>query len=214
MLRVLIFVVSLGARALRAMCRRRADLVIENLALRQQVAALKKERRRPRLKDMDRAFWSRSGSRGPCGPIAWSSSMRTPSRGGIGTDSAAIGRGSRGDAVQVDPGPTPRFVTSSPRWHETVGAHLASTQRLTAEQLSPTTPDPALRDPVLPRAVKRRADRPRAHRDLRSRLHLQWSGGEIHHVAMARTRVRNCRRSIEIAGRFVAEVAARETTGS
>ena len=44
MLRVLIFVVSLGARALRAMCRRRADLVIENLALRQQVTALKKER--------------------------------------------------------------------------------------------------------------------------------------------------------------------------
>ena len=35
MLRVLIFVVSFGARALRAMCRRRPDLVIENLALRQ-----------------------------------------------------------------------------------------------------------------------------------------------------------------------------------
>ena len=43
MLRVLIFLVSLGARAIRAMCRRRADLVIENLALRQQVTALKKE---------------------------------------------------------------------------------------------------------------------------------------------------------------------------
>ncbi len=47
MLRVLIFLVSLGARALRAMCRRRADLVIENLALRQQVTALKKERPHP-----------------------------------------------------------------------------------------------------------------------------------------------------------------------
>ena len=31
MLRVLIFLVSLGARAIRAMCRCRADLVIENL---------------------------------------------------------------------------------------------------------------------------------------------------------------------------------------
>ncbi len=40
MFRVLIFLVSLGARAIRAMCRRRADLVIENLALRQQVTAL------------------------------------------------------------------------------------------------------------------------------------------------------------------------------
>ncbi len=57
MLRVLIFIVSLGARALRAMCRRRADLVIENLALRQQVTVLKKERPRPPLEDVDRAFW-------------------------------------------------------------------------------------------------------------------------------------------------------------
>ena len=57
MLRVLIFLVSLGTRAIRAMCRRRADLVIENLALRQQVAALKKEQPRPPLDDADRAFW-------------------------------------------------------------------------------------------------------------------------------------------------------------
>ncbi len=57
MLRVLIVLVSLGARAIRAMCRRRADLVIENLALRQQVAMLKKERPRPLLDNADREFW-------------------------------------------------------------------------------------------------------------------------------------------------------------
>jgi uncharacterized membrane protein SpoIIM required for sporulation len=57
MLRLLIFLISLGARAIRAMCRRRADLVIENLALRQQGATLKKERPRPALDDSDRAFW-------------------------------------------------------------------------------------------------------------------------------------------------------------
>ena len=57
MLRILIFLVTLGARALRAMCRRRADLVLENLALRQQVTALKKERPRPPLEDVERAFW-------------------------------------------------------------------------------------------------------------------------------------------------------------
>ena len=44
MLRVLIFLVSLGSRAIRAMSRRRADLVNENLALWQQVTALKKGR--------------------------------------------------------------------------------------------------------------------------------------------------------------------------
>ena len=57
MLRALILLVTLGARALRAVCRRRADLVIEDLALRQQVTALKKERPRPPLEDVDRAFW-------------------------------------------------------------------------------------------------------------------------------------------------------------
>ena len=35
----------------------RADLAIENLALRQQVAALKRKRPRPQLDDLDRAFW-------------------------------------------------------------------------------------------------------------------------------------------------------------
>jgi len=57
MMRVLIFAVSLGACALRAICRCRADLVMENLARRQQVTALKKERARPLLDDIDRAFW-------------------------------------------------------------------------------------------------------------------------------------------------------------
>ena len=71
MLRVLIFLVSLGARAIRAMCRRRADLVIENLALRQQVTALKKERPRPPLKDTDRAFWVALRSSWP----AWASRL-------------------------------------------------------------------------------------------------------------------------------------------
>ena len=71
MLRVLIFLVSLGARAIRAMCRRRADLVIENLALRQQVTAFKKERPRPPLDDADRAFWVALRSSWP----AWASRL-------------------------------------------------------------------------------------------------------------------------------------------
>ncbi len=49
--------ISLGAGVIRAMCRRRADLVLENLVLRQQVTELKKERPRPLLEDLDRAFW-------------------------------------------------------------------------------------------------------------------------------------------------------------
>ena len=57
MLGIVVFLLSLGARAIRAMRRRRADLVIENLAMGQQVTALKKERPRQPLGDTDRAFW-------------------------------------------------------------------------------------------------------------------------------------------------------------
>ena len=44
-------------RALRAVLRSRSDLVVENLALRQQVEALKRRRPRPQLDDVDCAFW-------------------------------------------------------------------------------------------------------------------------------------------------------------
>ena len=50
------FVIFL-AHGLRALLRSRADLAIENLALRQQVAVLAERRPRPRLSAMDRLFW-------------------------------------------------------------------------------------------------------------------------------------------------------------
>jgi hypothetical protein len=43
--------------AIRAAARGRADLVLENVALRQQVTALKQQRPRPPLHDGHRAFW-------------------------------------------------------------------------------------------------------------------------------------------------------------
>ncbi len=57
MYRLLIFLVTLCVHTLRAIFRTRGELLIENLALRQQVATLKKERPRPVLDDVDRAFW-------------------------------------------------------------------------------------------------------------------------------------------------------------
>ena len=57
MFRLLTFLMILSVRALRAIFRTREELLIENLALRQQVAALKKERPRSVLDDLDRAFW-------------------------------------------------------------------------------------------------------------------------------------------------------------
>ena len=43
--------------ALRAAFRSRADLALEDLALRQQLANLRHTSRRPRLRKSDRAFW-------------------------------------------------------------------------------------------------------------------------------------------------------------
>jgi hypothetical protein len=41
----------------RSLVRRRSDLVLENLALRQQVAALAASGRRPRITAVERWFW-------------------------------------------------------------------------------------------------------------------------------------------------------------
>jgi len=57
MFRLFILLIAILVRALRAVLRSRSDLVVENLALRQQVEALKRRRPRPQLDDADRAFW-------------------------------------------------------------------------------------------------------------------------------------------------------------
>ncbi len=53
---MLIFL-ALFLRGLRAAFRTRADLVVENLALRQQLAIYARSGRRPRVVDADRRFW-------------------------------------------------------------------------------------------------------------------------------------------------------------
>jgi hypothetical protein len=52
-----IFFLTLLVRLLRAACKSRDDLVLENLALRQQVAALELGKHKPKLHEADRAFW-------------------------------------------------------------------------------------------------------------------------------------------------------------
>jgi putative transposase len=49
--------VTLVVQVVRALFRSRSDLVLENLALRQQLLTLKDKRPRPRLDDSDRGFW-------------------------------------------------------------------------------------------------------------------------------------------------------------
>ena len=57
MFRLLILLTTILFSALRVVLRSRSDLFLENIALRQQVEALKRSRRRPQLDDADRAFW-------------------------------------------------------------------------------------------------------------------------------------------------------------
>ena len=52
---VALFLCLIGA--LRSALRTRADLALENLALRQQLANLRRTSGRPRLRRIDRAFW-------------------------------------------------------------------------------------------------------------------------------------------------------------
>ena len=54
----MIRLVLLVLGALRALVRPRSDLVLENLALRQQIAALAAKGRRPRITGVDRWFWT------------------------------------------------------------------------------------------------------------------------------------------------------------
>jgi hypothetical protein len=48
---------TLPLHSLRAIARSRADIALENVALRQQVMVLKERRPRPPLQDGHRAFW-------------------------------------------------------------------------------------------------------------------------------------------------------------
>ena len=55
-----IFLLTLLVRLLRAVFKSRDELVLENLALRQQVTALNLGKNKPRLHDADRAFWCKT----------------------------------------------------------------------------------------------------------------------------------------------------------
>ncbi len=57
MSKLFLMLLTIVLRALRVALRARSDLVLENVALKQQVDALKQKRPRPQLYDADRAFW-------------------------------------------------------------------------------------------------------------------------------------------------------------
>jgi len=78
-------------RALSLVLRGHRELVLQNLALRQQLTALKRTTKRPPLQTRDRLFGSPTPGSGRTGAQHWSLCSRTPSCGGIAIGSAAVG---------------------------------------------------------------------------------------------------------------------------
>ena len=105
MFRSLTFLAWLVTRVVRALFLTRSELLIENLALRQQVLALKRERPRPVLDDVDRAFWVALRASWP----GWVSRLvivdpDTVTKWYTENGSGATGRRSRATAVPGDRG--------------------------------------------------------------------------------------------------------------
>ena len=57
MLKLFLMLITLVVRALQVALRSRSSLVLENIAMRQQVGVLTRRRPRPPLDNADRAFW-------------------------------------------------------------------------------------------------------------------------------------------------------------
>ncbi len=65
--RIVLQLMQMMLALVQALTASRMELALENLALRQQVAALKRERPRPLLTDFDRLFWVSGMRIGDCG---------------------------------------------------------------------------------------------------------------------------------------------------
>ena len=114
-------------RALALALRGHRELVLENLALRQQLTATRRTTNRPHLATCDRLLWDRIGPN--LAELAHGVGARAAGHrpcGGIGTGSAADGPDVRNpDRTAVHPSIS-RFVSSSERWRRRTrcGEHL------------------------------------------------------------------------------------------
>jgi hypothetical protein len=57
MYKAIVRLILIVLKVIRIMYKSKDDLITENLALRQQLAACKAKKIKPRLTDMDRSFW-------------------------------------------------------------------------------------------------------------------------------------------------------------
>ena len=91
-------------RAIVAWFTTRADLIAENLCLRQQLVVLQRRRPRPRLRDADRRFWILACRWVPDGASASSWSNPPPCSAGIAGGGRPTGAGGP-DGERVVGGP-------------------------------------------------------------------------------------------------------------
>ena len=120
------FLLRLAWAVVHALFAKKADLVAENLALRQQLIVFRRKVGRPRLGRRDRIFWLCSPVLGTDGGTPRSSSSPRPWSAGTGRASSTTGPG-EADARAVDQRLIPRSVVctiatrSERRSHPAVG---------------------------------------------------------------------------------------------
>src|SRR5712691_4631695 len=103
-------------RALALACRGHHELVLENLALRQQLNALRRTVGRSHLRRRDRLFWIVIAQTWRNWRARSCSSSPTPWCDGIANGFAGDGRGVRRGFVRAAQGPTSPFAPSCARW--------------------------------------------------------------------------------------------------
>jgi len=103
-------------RTIGLICCGHGAVALENLALRQQLTALKRTVRRPQLRPRDRLFWILSPQHGGTGAAPWSSSTPTRSCAGIVNGSVAVGLHGRTRNVRDVRPPMCPFGSSWSRW--------------------------------------------------------------------------------------------------
>jgi hypothetical protein len=102
-------------RSLRLICSGHRAVVLENLALRLQLAVLQRTARRPHLR-RGRSPVLGAARQGVTGTQPWSSCSLTRSCAGTGSGSVAVGPDSPRQHVRADRVPLPPIGHSSTRW--------------------------------------------------------------------------------------------------
>jgi hypothetical protein len=132
------------ARSVVSAAKGRRKLALENLALRHQLAILRRQSKKPSLKDTDRSWGWDSGASGQNGSRRSSSCSRPQWRGGTGQDSAGIG-----DSRVARRADAPRSIRTYASSFATCGTRIQPGESRASRQNSASSASPSAIPPSL-----------------------------------------------------------------